>query len=1037
MRPFHVCVVATALTVARFTAFAQTATNVRGVVRDSASGAPIGSAVVMELNARGESVARAITRENGAFRVARVAAAVELRIVRLGFRAVTVALPAAGATSQPTVLDVHMTVVPRALKTVDVVAARGCLVRADRGEAFALLDQAREGLLATIVARERQPAFMRVLRFERRLDLDGIEVVQQTVHIDSSLSATTSFNASRTVVDFVAQGFRTQQKDDHYTYYGPDADVLLDARFQSAYCFGIAARDTAHVGQVGLHFSAASHKRGRVDIAGTIWIDSTQRELRTIEFTYDGIDQLAAGLGAGGTVSFRTLPNGAPTIDKWFLRLIGGEDTLVTDTGTRTQRYSVREVGGELAQVRWPDEQLWSAPLSTLHITAVTRAGTPARGAKLNLVGTDYRARTDSLGRASIEFVLPGPYRFVVDDDRVATIGLQLPTTRTIRAQRSSSSLVQLTVPSAEEYVAEACGRADPDPDEAWILARVMTADAQPATGAKWRLSASDGAAWRMVSEGGITGSTGLLQACRGLRKGSSVELAAWRDPSDAIRVRRTLSERLSVVRLPLPAQIIAARKQPAAGQTRVVAGVVRDSAGGAPVADARVTFLGTPFEGATDSTGRFTVGGLSTGVYTVEISTPWLDSVGGVSRQTVNVSDSANALSLFAPKLTELMAATCGADDVSGAVVGRVAPHGAEALPRGLRVIAEWSDDTTVTNGARARWLGTPVEASGTYRLCGVPSGRPVVMRTENDSTSIYAAKPLNIQVAPDRKFARADLMLDTAVLALPTFSGTVLADTVGSPIENAEIVLSDIGRSVLTDKRGMFRMTDVPIGSHLVSVRRVGYSPMNTTMNFDANRTVDQKVLLPLSAATLATIDVTADGVPAEFEERSKRGFGRFLTQKQLARQDGRRLSDVLSSSQGFASINGHGSAGWIIGKRAPLHIKPKGMGDCGTAAVAKPGSSAVPCEYNVDDVRDQGIYCPSTPGEVTRGVVCGCYSQVYMDARLLNPGRPTEPFDINTIPLNTIAALEFYASAAETPGKYSDLNAVCGVMLVWSRK
>ena len=969
----------------------------------------------MELDALGASVARAITRENGAYRLVRVATATELRVVRLGFRPITLAMPKARTGGEPTVLDLRLTVVPRALQTVDVVAARGCPMRADRSEAFALLDQAREGLLATIVARDRQPALMRVLRYERRLDLDGADIVQQTVRVDSSLNATTSFNAVRSAVDFVAQGFRSG-KIDQYTYYGPDAEVLLDARFQRGYCFGLAARDTAHRDQVGLHFSPANHRNGRVDIVGTVWIDSTRRELNAIEFIYDGVEQVAAGLGAGGAVSFRTLPNGAPVIDRWSLRLVGGEDTLVTDGTVHVQRYSVREIGGELAQVRWPDEQLWNAPLSSVHITAITRAGAPARGAKLNLVGTDYRARTDSLGRATIDHVLPGPYTVVVDDDRVQPIGLQLPTQRTIRAQRSSSALVRVTVPSAEEFVADACGRAEPDPDEAWILARVVPADAQPATGVKWRLSASDGVRWRVVSEGGISGSTGLLQACRGLRRGTTIELAAWRDPSDAIRVRRVLSERLSIVRLPLPALIVASRRESSPADARVVSGVVRDSASGNPVADARVTFLGTPFEGATDSTGRFVVGGISRGVYTVEVSTPWLDSVGGVSRQTITVSDTSRVLSLFAPRLTELMAATCGADDVTGAIVGRVAAHGTDALPTGFRVVAEWNGDSTVTNGSRLRWLGTSVESSGTYRLCGVPSGTRVGLRTENDSTSIYAARPIKVRVATDRRFARADLMLDTAVLVLPVFTGTVIADTVGSPIENAEVLLADIGRTVLTDKRGAFRMSDIPIGSHVVSVRRVGYAPMNTTVQFAANRTVNQKVLL-LRATTLATVDVTADGVPAEFAERSKRGMGRFLTTRDLAGQEHRKLSDVLTVQNGFASVSARGGHAWVYGKRIKGHIASAN----GT---------------NFEQLRTQGVYCP-TQAEASQGIECACYAMVYVDDRLMNGGRPTEPFDINTLPVAEIAGIELYNGVAETPGKYSNLNTVCGVMLIWTKR
>jgi hypothetical protein len=39
----------------------------------------------------------------------------------------------------------------------------------------------------------------------------------------------------------------------------------------------------------------------------------------------------------------------------------------------------------------------------------------------------------------------------------------------------------------------------------------------------------------------------------------------------------------------------------------------------------------------------------------------------------------------------------------------------------------------------------------------------------------------------------------------------------------------------------------------------------------------------------------------------------------------------------------------------------------------------------------------------------------------------------FDINSIPVAQIEAIEYYASAAETPTKYSALNSQCGVLVI----
>ena len=46
----------------------------------------------------------------------------------------------------------------------------------------------------------------------------------------------------------------------------------------------------------------------------------------------------------------------------------------------------------------------------------------------------------------------------------------------------------------------------------------------------------------------------------------------------------------------------------------------------------------------------------------------------------------------------------------------------------------------------------------------------------------------------------------------------------------------------------------------------------------------------------------------------------------------------------------------------------------------------------------------------------------------------GHTWEPlFDINTIPVADIEAVEYYASAAETPSKYATLDSQCGVLVI----
>jgi hypothetical protein len=102
-------------------------------------------------------------------------------------------------------------------------------------------------------------------------------------------------------------------------------------------------------------------------------------------------------------------------------------------------------------------------------------------------------------------------------------------------------------------------------------------------------------------------------------------------------------------------------------------------------------------------------------------------------------------------------------------------------------------------------------------------------------------------------------------------------------------------------------------------------------------------------------------------------------------------------------------------VVGKRAPTTLSPLGR----------------------EALANQGYYCPTASDQRAGILNCACFAQVYVDDRIANSGKPTEPFDVNSIPIHQIAGVEFYASAASTPARYSQRNAVCGVMLIWLRR
>jgi hypothetical protein len=138
------------------------AQQVRGVVRDSSLAAPLPGAVVTLLDSAGTSVSRAISDASGSFVLTRTTRAVRLRVVRIGYRPQVVGLPAG-----PNTVEIAMAKLPPMLAAVRVTDSELCPGANASTNAVELWEQAKAGLLATVVARETKPAKMQALTYKR------------------------------------------------------------------------------------------------------------------------------------------------------------------------------------------------------------------------------------------------------------------------------------------------------------------------------------------------------------------------------------------------------------------------------------------------------------------------------------------------------------------------------------------------------------------------------------------------------------------------------------------------------------------------------------------------------------------------------------------------------------------------------------------------------------------------------------------------------------------------------------------------------
>lgn len=514
-----------ALTLASQTARAQ---QIIGTVTDSASRQPIPGAVLQLLDSAGRTLGRNITNATGQYRIALTPPMRRLRVVRIGFRPREVAIPA--LTNGIARVDVVMTSIPTMLEAVRVTSGANCPRRDDRAAALSLLEQARAGLLATIVAREVKPPAMSRLNFTRVFDKGGSDRIErQLVRIDSTASTRTSYQAVRSAADFVKLGFAVE-KDGGVTFLGPDAETLLDDSFRDGYCFHLQRPDRDRKNQVGLAFVPATSKRERVDVNGTLWIDTVARVLKDIRYDYVGLRSGPADVHPGGRIEFRELANGVVLIDRWGFRL----PALATDTiwprtsGPMTlhEYFYAQETGGEVASAKWPDGFTWHAALGTLRLRTIDKDSMPVKAVVLRLDETDYIASPNASGILEIPNLLPGPYTGIVIDSTLATIGLTIPTGLHVVAERDRVIEQPFIVPTARDFVRAGCMDIFHEADDKglWVIGRVYRPDGSARPDAPWSVAHLD--MHRVVlpkptrTNSGTTGSDGVFYVCSGFASG-------------------------------------------------------------------------------------------------------------------------------------------------------------------------------------------------------------------------------------------------------------------------------------------------------------------------------------------------------------------------------------------------------------------------------------------------------------------------------------------------------------------------------------
>jgi TonB family protein len=198
------------------------------------------------------------------------------------------------------------------------------------------------------------------------------------------------------------------------------------------------------------------------------------------------------------------------------------------------------------------------------------------------------------------------------------------------------------------------------------------------------------------------------------------------------------------------------------------------------------------------------------------------------------------------------------------------------------------------------------------------------------------------------------------------------VVRDSLHDAIVGAQIAAADGRIRAVTGRAGDYVLRDVPIGTGIVSVRRLGFRPTSATVSVtEANETRSDFVLAQ-AAQMLSSVPVQAnssrqpqDGRLAGFISRSQHGGGggRFITREQIEGNPNVKLIDALRRMPGVRVINLRGAAGrsvvlggancpptvFVDGFAASLGSVDLDMFDLGAAEGVEvySGSSSIPPE------------------------------------------------------------------------------------------
>ena len=422
--------------------------------------------------------------------------------------------------------------------------------------------------------------------------------------------------------------------------------------------------------------------------------------------------------------------------------------------------------------------------------------------------------------------------------------------------------------------------------------------------------------------------------------------------------------------------------------------GTVIDSSTSKPSSGARVALLDTEKHAVADAAGRFAFDSLLPGDHVLEVRTSSLDSVRALQRLAITIASGSPPLAIRVPSAQDVAFAMCGVGESGsverrkGVIIGTVDLTGDTSSVAGITVVADWVEGAKQEPRAIVR----RTDAQGGFRLCGVPLDLPITLQASSETKE---SAPLELRVESHGQLALATMHLDSLRRGTAVLTGVVV-DSADQPIAGVEVGFPSLRKTLVTDETGAFRLREIPAGPQQFLVRKIGWGPLDTIIEFSPRRITNQRIVLT-RMTVLEAMQTTAQGAwLRDFEDNRRMGLGHFITEADIERERPVQTSQLFATMPGLQLIrDARTSRTYVVSSRGPTSIS---TARCGAGRPA----------------------------------------DVYLDNVHIYSGRPGEPpFDINSLDPNDIGGVEYYPGPSETPMRYQNLNAVCGVLVIWTRR